>query len=73
MRQCLLAFHNVPELPLLTLFSFHWLLRPAEADVKMFDGSLSTRYEKVYGIVDNREPTKTRRMAGHAVQQHVLL
>ena len=40
---------NVPELPLLTLLSFHCLFRPTEArqlqwcNVKMFD--LSTRYE----------------------------
>ena len=34
--------------------------------------ALSTRYEKVYGIVHLREP-KTRRMTGHATQQHVLL
>ena len=45
--------HDVPELALLTLLSFHCLLRPAEArqlrwcDVKIVDGSLSTRYEKV--------------------------
>ena len=37
-----------------------------------FFGSLSTRYEKVYGIVQITEP-KTRRMTGHATQQHVLL
>ena len=47
---CVAAWlQNVPELPLLTLLSFHCLFRPAEAtqlqwcNVKMFD--LSTRYE----------------------------
>ena len=70
--------HNVPELFLLTLKYFHCLLRPAETrqlrwcDVKIVDGSLSTRHEKVCGIVHIREP-KTRRMTGHAAQQHVLL
>ena len=49
--------HNVPELSILTLISFHCLLR---------------RHEKVYGIVNIRE-TKTCRMAGYAAQQHVLL
>ena len=69
--------HNVAEFSLLTLLPFHCLLRPAEArqlrwcDVESFDGSVSTRYEKVFGIVRIRDP-KTRRMAGHAVQQHVL-
>ena len=54
------------------------LLRPAEArqlrwcDFKMFFGSLSTRHEKVCGIVNIRE-TQMCRMAGHAAQQHVLL
>ena len=54
------------------------LLRPAEArqlrwrDVQIFDGSLSTRYEKVYGIVHIKEP-RTRRTTGHATQQRVLL
>ena len=68
----------VPELSLLTLLVVSLLLRPAEArqlqwcDVKNVDGSLSTRYEKVYGIVHIREP-QTRRMTGHATQQHVLL
>ena len=63
--------HNVPELSLLTLLSFGCLLRPAEArqlrlcNVQAFNGSLSTRYEKVSGIV--------RRMAGQAAQQQVLL
>ena len=72
------SLHNVPELSLLALLPFHCLLHPAEArqlrrcDVKIVDGSLSTRYEKVYGIVYIRE-TKTRRMAGHAAQQHVFL
>ena len=72
------SLHNVPELSLLTLFSFHCLLRPAEVrqlrwcDVNIVDGSLSTRHEKVFGIVHIKEP-KTRRMAGHAAQQHVLL
>ena len=71
-----------PECPrtfsLLMLLSFHCLLRPAEArqlrwcDVIKCHGSLSTRCEKVYGIVHIREPT-TRRMTGHAAQQHVLL
>ena len=70
--------HCVPELSLLTLLSFHCLLRPAETrqlrwcDVKNVKGSLSTRYEKVHGIIHIREP-KTRRMAGRAAQQHVLL
>ena len=56
--------HNVPELSLLTHFSFHCLLRPAEArqhrwcDVTKVDGSLSRRYEKVYGIVNIREPKR---------------
>ena len=36
------------------------------------DGSLSTRYEKVYGFVHIKEP-KTRRTTGQADQQHVLL
>ena len=55
-----------------TLLSFHCLLRPAKArqlrwcDGTMFDGSLSTHCEQVYGIVNIR-------MAGHAPQQHVLL
>ena len=70
--------HNVQELSLVTVLSFHCLLRLTEArqlrwcDVKFFDGSLSTRYGKLYGIVIISEP-KTRRMAGHAAQQHVLL
>ena len=61
---------NVAELSPLTLRSFHCLLRPAEArplrwcDVKNVDGSLSTRYEKVSGIVSIREP-KTCKMADH--------
>ena len=65
-----LASH-VPELSLLTLLSFHCLLRPAEArqlrwcGVKMFDGSLSKRYEKIDGIIHIKDP-KTRRMAGEA-------
>ena len=69
--------HSVPEVSLLTLLSFYCFLRPAEArqlrwrEVKLFDGSRSTRDEKVYGIVHIRE-TKTRRMTGHAAQQHVL-
>ena len=69
--------HNVPELSHLTFLSIHCLLRPADArqlrwcDVKILDGSLSTRCEKVYGIVDIRELT-TRRMVGDA-QQQVLL
>ena len=58
---------NVPELSLLTLVSFH-----CPCDVKIVDRSLSTRYAKVYGIVHNGEP-KTRRMTGHASQQHALL
>ena len=73
------SLHNVPELSLLTLFSFHCLLHPAEArqlrwcDVNIVDGSLSTRHEKsLWHIVLIKEP-KTRRMAGHAAQQHVLL
>ena len=41
-------------------------------DVQTFDGSLSTRYQRVHGIVHIKEP-KTRRMTGHAAQQHVLL
>ena len=70
--------HNVPELSLLTLLSFHCLLRPVEArqlrwcNVKIVDGSLSTRYENILGIAHIREP-RTRRMAGHAAQQQVLL
>ena len=54
------------------------MLRPAEArqlrwcDVRNVDGSLSTRYEKVCGMVHIRE-TKTRRRTGHATQQHELL
>ena len=49
--------HDVPELALLTLLSFHCLLRLAETrqlrwrDVETFDGSLSTRYKRVSGIV----------------------
>ena len=40
---------------------------------KLFlDGSPSTRHEKAYGIAHIREP-KTRRVTGHAAQQHVLL
>ena len=72
------CLQNVQELSLLALLSFHCLLRPAEArqlrwcDVQIFDGSLSTRHEKVYGIVHTKEP-KTSRMTGHAAQQHVLL
>ena len=60
--------HDVPILSYLTLLSFRCLLRPAEArqlrwcDVETVGGSLSARYEKVYGIVNIREP-KTRRMA----------
>ena len=48
------AWHqNVPELSFLMFLSFHCLLRPAEGrqlrwcDVKILDGSLSTRYGKV--------------------------
>ena len=69
---------NVPAFSLLTLLCFHCLLRPAEArqlrwcDVETFNESLSTFHEGVYGLVNIREP-KTRRMAGHAAQQHVLL
>ena len=65
--------HNVPGLSRLTLFSFHCVLRAAEAkhlrrcDAPTLDGSLSTRYEKVSGIVN------ISRMAVHAAQQHVLL
>ena len=44
----------------------------SSGDVYTVDGSLLTRYEKVHGIVNIREP-KTRRLAGHAAQQHVLL
>ena len=58
--------HCVSQLSLLTLASFHCQLRVAEVkhlgwcDVQTFDGSLSTRYEEVSGIVN------IRRMAGHA-------
>ena len=40
--------------------------------METFHGSLSICYEKLYGIVNIREP-KTRRVAGHAAQQHLLL
>ena len=62
---------NVPELSLLTLLSFHCLLRLAKArhlrgcDVQTFVGSLSARFEKVSGIVN------ISRMAGHAAHQHM--
>ena len=65
--------HNVSELSLLTLLSFHCLLRPAEAkqirwcDMNILDGARSTRCEKVYGAVHIREP-KTRRVTAHAAQ-----
>ena len=60
--------HNVPELSLLTLLSFDCLSEARQlrlCNVQAFSGSLSTRYEKVSGIV--------RRMAGQAAQQQVLL
>ena len=65
--------HCVSQLSLLTLASFHCQLRVAEAehlgwcDVQTFDGSLSTRYEEVSGIVN------IRRIEGHAAKQRVLL
>ena len=63
---------DVPSLSLLTPFSFHCLLHPAEArQLRRCDvdnGSLSTRYENVYGIVNISEP---RRRAESP--QHVLL
>ena len=58
-------------------FRFRCWLRPAEArqlrwcDVKMLDGSLATRYEKVSGIVHITKP-KTLKMEGHGAQQHCL-
>ena len=56
--------HNVPELSLLTLLSFHCLFRPAEArqlrwcDVKIVDGSLSTRYEKFMTSCTSENPKR---------------
>ena len=51
---------DVPSLSLLTPFSFHCLLHPAEARqlrrCEVDNGSLSTRYENVYGIVNISEP-----------------
>ena len=66
------SFRTPVSRGLMTLLSFLCLLRPAKArqlrwcDGTMFDGSLSTHCEQVYGIVNIR-------MAGHAPQQHVLL
>ena len=63
--------HNVPELSFLTLLSFHCLFRPAEArqlrwcDVKIVDGSLSTRYEKFMTSCTSENP---KRAAWQAVQ-----
>ena len=57
--------HNVPQFSRLTLLSFHCLLRATEAkplrwcNVRTFDVSLSTRYDKVSGIVN------ISRMASH--------
>ena len=61
------------------LLPFHCLLCPVEArhlpycDVETCEGSLSTRHEKVYGIVVYIRDPKTRGMACHAAQQLMLL
>ena len=64
---------------LVTLISFHCLLRPAEArqlrwcDRKKVSWIPVTTLRKVYGVVNIRETKKTRKMAGHAAEQRVLL
>ena len=68
-----LGFIASPRSPFLTLVSFRCLLFGAGpkhlqwCDVQTFDVSMSTRFEKVSGIVN------ISKMAGHAAQQRVLL
>ena len=67
-----------PVPSLLTLLSFHCLLRPAEArslrwcDLHCFTEDEQCRYPGVYGLIGIGLP-KTRRMPGHAAHQHVLV
>ena len=71
------SLHDVPELFLFTLISFHCLLRPAEArqlrscDVETFLAD-PCQHVTNSGTINITEP-KTCRMTGHAAQQHVLL
>ena len=66
------------ELALLTLVSFHCLLRPAEArnlrweDLHCFDEQQRARYPGLFGLIGVALP-KTRRLAAHAWHQHVLV
>ena len=62
--------HNVPELSPFCFIVCYIQPKPGSfhgATGETFDGSLSTRYEQIYGIVCIRVP-KTRGMAGHAAQ-----
>ena len=65
--------HHLLEVPLLTLVSFHCLLRATEAkhlrwwDVQILDVPMPARCEKVSGIVN------ISKITGHAAQQRMLL
>jgi len=66
------------RLCLLFLVAFHCLLRPGEMvelrwdDLIVWDEMEAARFKDTSGFVRVRKP-KTRRMAGHAAVQHVLL
>ena len=66
------------RLSLLFLVAFHCLLRPGEMvelrwnDLVVWDEIEAARFHDTCGFVRVRKP-KTRRMAGHAAVQHVLL